>query len=46
MGANLSQVEADYISEESGIEPNVVKSWHRDFIKLCPSGKMVIYYYN
>jgi hypothetical protein len=41
MGQNLTQEELDYISEQSGIEDDVIKSWHKDFIKLCPTGKMV-----
>jgi hypothetical protein len=41
MGQNLSQEELDFISEQSGIEDDVIKSWHKDFIKLCPTGKMV-----
>lgn len=42
MGQNLTQEELDYISEQSGIEDSIIKSWHKDFIKLCPTGKMVL----
>ena len=40
MGHSLSQEQIHQISIESGIDSDVVKSWYKDFIKICPNGKM------
>jgi hypothetical protein len=34
MGQKLSHDELEYICEQSGIEWDVIKAWHKDFIKL------------
>ena len=43
MSKNLSEEEILYISEQSGIDEDVIRSWHKEFLIACPKGKMVFY---
>ena len=38
--AELSDSEILTITSVTGIDSDVVKSWHKEFILECPSGKM------
>lgn len=37
----LSETEIESISKSSGIDADIVRSWHKDFLTTCPKGKMV-----
>ena len=37
----LRSDELDFIAKKSGIEPSVIRSWHKEFLQACPTGKMV-----
>jgi hypothetical protein len=41
MGTELSDQELSIIAEQSGIEEDVIKSWYKEFLVVCPKGKMV-----
>ncbi len=41
MSIILSEDEIYFIAAESGIDEDIVKAWYKDFIKMCPNGKMV-----
>jgi hypothetical protein len=41
MSIIISDDEMHFIAVESGIDDDIVKSWYKDFIKMCPNGKMV-----
>jgi hypothetical protein len=36
----LTDEELEYISKNSGIDVDVIKAWHKDFLQTCPKGKM------
>ena len=36
----LSGTEVEAISQQSGIEPNIVKSWYKEFMVVCPNGHL------
>ena len=40
MARVLTQDEVRFIAIQSGIEGDVIKSWYKDFIQICPKGKM------
>ena len=37
----LTDDEIEYIAGQSGVETDVIKTWHKDFLTACPKGKMV-----
>ena len=39
----LSNEEIESISKTTGIDADIVRAWHKDFLRTCPKGKMVIY---
>jgi Ca2+-binding EF-hand superfamily protein len=36
----LSEGEIKEIAEESGVDPDVIRSWYKEFLQVCPSGNM------
>lgn len=38
----LSEEAQKSIAETSGIDPDVIRSWYKEFLSVCPKGKMVI----
>ena len=41
MAKHLSDDEFQKIAEQSGIDECVIKSWYKEFLNVCPKGKMV-----
>lgn len=41
MSRILTEEEVKNIVEQSGIEDIVIKSWYKEFLNVCPKGKMV-----
>jgi Ca2+-binding EF-hand superfamily protein len=42
MAKILTQEEVRMIAIRSGMEADVIKSWYKEFLKICPKGKMDI----
>ena len=36
----LSEEQIREIAEQSGVDPDIIKSWYKEFLQVCPSGKM------
>jgi len=36
----LTDTEIKFISEQSGMEYDIVRSWYKEFLQQCPTGKM------
>jgi neuronal calcium sensor 1 len=36
----LTSAEIQEIAEKSGVEEDIIRSWYKEFIQVCPTGKM------
>lgn len=36
----LSEMDMQDIAEKSGVDPDVLRSWYKEFLQVCPTGKM------
>ncbi|RNA14692.1 neuronal calcium sensor 2 [Brachionus plicatilis] len=36
----ISESELNEISEKTGVDPDILKSWYKEFLKVSPSGRM------
>ncbi len=41
----LDDHEIIVISEQSGVEPSIVRSWHKEFLIVCPTGRLASIYF-